>query len=198
MFNRIMYALVVLALLFSIISVSTPSTPAFANGNRPETGWNGVWQTSWTIMEYGSFKTFQFNMTLTQSGSTVTGTSDYYGWSLNGTVSGNSLTGTWSAPSLPPVWDSNTNTQIAAPHISGEVQLTLDPSGISFNGIFKGEYHYTWDPRFVVTGVKSSYTPPPTPTPQPPPPPPPPTPTPTPIPIPTPIPTPIPGPTPTP
>src|SRR4030042_4768358 len=107
MFKKIIYALVALALLFSIISFSTPSTPAFANGSRPETAWGGVWQTSWTIMEYGEINTPQFNLILSQSGSTVIGTSDYYGWSLNGTVSGNSLTGTWSAPHLPPILDSS-------------------------------------------------------------------------------------------
>jgi hypothetical protein len=170
MLKRIMYALGLLALLFSAItSFSTPSTSALAQGTRPEGGWNGVWQTSWTIMEYGEFKTHPVNMTLVQSGSTVTGTSNYYGWSLNGTVSGNSLTGTWSAPDLPPIWDSTQNMYIAAPHIFGQVQLTLDPSGISFSGIFKGEYHHTWDPRFVVHGEKVGYTPTPTPPPPPPP-----------------------------
>jgi hypothetical protein len=159
MFRRIMYALGVLALLGSIITLSTPSRSALAQGYRPETGWSGTYQTSWTIMEYGVFNTHQFDMTLTQSGSTVTGTSNYYGWNFNGDVSGSSLTGTWSAPSLPDIWDSSQNMYISAPHKSGELQLTLDPSGNSFSGIFKGQYHWDWDPRFVVTGVKTGYTP---------------------------------------
>ena len=179
MLNRIMYVLGLLALLFSIASFSTPSTPVCAEDMRPEGGWNGVWQTSWTIMEYGSFKTYQFNMTLVQSGSTVTGTSDYYDWSLNGTVSGNTLTGTWSAFDLPDVWDPVTNTYISAPHKSGQLYFTLDPSGRTFTGLFKGEFHWvtdvsdptTWDQRFVVYGEKSGYAPTPTPTPTPPPPP---------------------------
>ncbi len=159
MFRKIMYALGILTLLCSIIAFSTSPSPASANGSRPETGWSGTYQTSWTIMEYGKFNTYQFEMTLTQVGGTVLGTSNYYGWNFNGDVSGSSLTGTWSAPSLPDIWDSAQNMYISAPHKSGEVQLTLDPSGTSFSGIFKGQYHWDWDPRFVVTGVKTGYVP---------------------------------------
>jgi len=174
-----MYALGLLALLVSIVSFSTPFPTVYAQDTRPETGWSGAWSTSWTIMKYGEFKTYEFNMTFVQSGSTVTGTSDYYSWSLNGTVSGNTLTGTWSAPDLPPIWDSSQNMYIADPHTAGQFYFTLDQSGRTFTGIFKGQYHWvpdisnpaTWDQRFVVRGEKSGYTPTPPPPPPPPPPP---------------------------
>jgi len=95
-------------------------------------------------MEYGEFQTYQFNMTLVQNDSTVVGTSNYYNWGLNGTVTDNKLTGTWAAD-LPS----------GAPHTFGQVQLTLDPKGTDFSGIFKGEYHGEWDSRFQVYGVKT-------------------------------------------
>jgi hypothetical protein len=147
--------LLILAVLLAL-SLMLPSTPAFANGSRPETSWSGNWQTSWTIMEYGKFNTYQFNMNLVQSGSSVTGTSNYYGWRLDGIVSGNTLIGTWSAPDLPPIPDPATGNYIAAPHIFGQVQLSINPAGTTFNGLFIGEYHYgLWDDRFVVYGEKT-------------------------------------------
>jgi len=133
--------------LITLITFSFPlsSACAVAKNMHSEMRWDGVWDTSWTIMEYGEFQTYQFKMTLVQTDSTVVGTSDYHNWTLNGTVTGNALTGIWAAD-LPS----------GAPHTSGQVQLTLDSSGIDFNGVFKGEYHPEWDPRFQVYGTKPS------------------------------------------
>jgi hypothetical protein len=152
--KRKIYAAGILILVMLLVcSFVLPSGLTMAAGGRPETGWNGTWQTSWTIMEYGKFNTYRLNITLSQSGSNITGIGNDYNWKINGTVSGNTLIGAWSAD-LPPVWDDNTGGYIAAPHTFGQLQITIDPSGASFNGMFKGEYHYNWDDRYVVTGEK--------------------------------------------
>ena len=139
------YAVGILALI-TLITFSFPLTSSctISNDVHSDIGWDGVWNTSWTIMEYGEFQTYQFNMTIVQTDSTVVGTSDYHNWRLNGTVTGsNTLTGTWAAD-LPS----------GAPHTFGQVQLTLGPKGIDFEGVFKGEHHSEWDSRFQVYGVK--------------------------------------------
>ncbi|MBN1689464.1 MAG: hypothetical protein JW901_00405, partial [Dehalococcoidia bacterium] len=110
-------------------------------------------------MEYGVINSYDLDMVFTQSGSQVTGTSDYYGWQLTGATSGNNLTGTWS---------NSWNNPDQHPHINGQVKLTLSSSGTSFSGLMIGQYHYgVWDDRFTVTGARSgSVTPQPiTPTP---------------------------------
>jgi hypothetical protein len=174
-------------LLFLIAGLAIPQVAAFADGGRPEAGLTGTWHTRWIIMEYGALDTYEFDMILTQSASQVSGTGNAYGWSIAGTLAGTSLTGTWSAASLP----------ANAPHTNGQFKITVDPSGYSFSGIFKGQYHYDWDPRFTVMGQRTSAPPQPTP-PNPQPPLVPPTPTPTPTPTPAPMPTPTPTPSPTP
>ncbi|GAH59895.1 unnamed protein product, partial [marine sediment metagenome] len=90
--GRRTYAVGILALI-TLITFSFPLTSActIANDVHSEIGWDGVWNTSWTIMEYGEFQTYQFKMTLVQTDSTVVGTSDYHNWRLNGTVTGNTL-----------------------------------------------------------------------------------------------------------
>ncbi len=151
-----------LALLFLIGWLIFQPMSANAQGGRPEAGWSGTWHTRWSIMEYGGINSYDCDMVFTQSGSQVKGTSDYYGWQLTGTVSGNNLTGTWS---------NSWNNPQQHPHIAGQVNLTLNSSGASFSGLFKGEFHWQWDDRFTVTGSRSgAVTPqpvPPTPTPQP-------------------------------
>ena len=143
--GRITYAVRVFALI-ALITLSFPLASAcgIANDVHSEIGWDGVWDTSWAIMEYGEFETYQFKMTLVQTDSRVVGTSDYHSWRFNGTITGNMLTGIWAADL--PSW---------APHTAGQVQLTLDPKGTDFDGIFKGEYHREWDSRFQVHGVKT-------------------------------------------
>jgi hypothetical protein len=142
--GRRTYAVGILALI-TLITFSFPLASGCSIGDDvdSEIGWDGVWNTSWTIMEYGEFQTYEFEMTLVQTDSTVAGTSDYYSWRLDGTVTGNTLTGVWAAD-LPS----------GAAHTFGQVQLTLDPKGIDFDGIFKGEYHPEWDSRFQVYGAR--------------------------------------------
>ncbi|MBR0599867.1 S-layer homology domain-containing protein [Sinanaerobacter chloroacetimidivorans] len=73
--------------------------------------WAGEWETNWG------------NMTITQTGSKVTGTYTYDEGRINGTVSGNVLTGTWSeAPSYAPPGDA------------GEVEFVMSEDGKSFTG----------------------------------------------------------------
>lgn len=124
-------------------SLLTPSRIDASDG-RPEGGLSGNWHTVWTIMEYGGMKTYEFDMYISQSGSQVTGTSSYYNWSINGNLSGTRLTGNWAA-SLPQ----------GSPHVRGQFDFIIASSGYSFNGIFKGEYHYTWDSRFTVVGTRT-------------------------------------------
>jgi len=128
-----------------VLVILLPATPLSADGYRPESNWSGTWHTTWTIMEYGGINSYDFDMVFTQSGSHVTGISDYYGWQFTGTTSGNELTGTWSN-----TWN---NPQLH-PHINGEVKLTLNSSGTAFSGIFKGQYHWQWDDRFTVEGSR--------------------------------------------
>jgi len=140
------FILRLLPVVFLVSSIVLPAMPVSADGTRPEAGWSGTWHTRWTIMEYGTINSYEFDMVFTQSGSQVTGTSDYYGWQLTGTTSGNKLTGTWSN-----TW----NNAQQHPHIAGQIDFTLSSSGTSFSGLFKGEYHYQWDDRFTVTGTRS-------------------------------------------
>ncbi|MDD5648161.1 MAG: hypothetical protein PHY03_04430, partial [Dehalococcoidia bacterium] len=159
------FILKLLPVLLLISSIVLPGIPVSADGTRPEGNWGGTWHTTWTIMEYGTINSYEFDMVFTQSGSQVTGTSDYYGWQLTGTTSGNNLTGTWSN-----TW----NNPSQHPHVNGQVKLSLNSSGTAFTGLFIGEYHYgVWDDRFTVTGTRSGSVTPqpitPTPTPTPPP-----------------------------
>jgi hypothetical protein len=111
------FMLRLLPALFLISSIVSPAIPVSADGTRPEGNWSGTWHTTWTIMEYGVINSYDLDMVLTQSGSQVTGTSDYYGWQLSGATSGNNLSGTWSN-----TWN-NPNQH---PHINGQVKLTLN------------------------------------------------------------------------
>jgi len=133
-------------IVFLILSTVWPAMPVSAEGYRPEAGWSGTWHTRWTIMEYGGINTYEFDMVLTQSGSQVAGTSTYYGWGFNGTASGNNMTGKWA---------NNMNDPQQHPHTFGQLNFMLDSSGRSFSGLYKGEYHYQWDPRFTVTGART-------------------------------------------
>jgi hypothetical protein len=135
-----------LPIVFLVLSAVLPAMPVSAEGYRPEMGWSGTWHTRWTIMEYGGINTYEFDMVLTQSGSQVTGTSDYYGWGLAGATTGNNLTGTWA---------NSMNDPQQHPHTFGQINFTLDSSGRTFSGLMKGEYHYQWDPRFTVTGART-------------------------------------------
>ena len=134
--------------------------PATGEYGRPEAGWRGSWHTRWTIMEYGSMGTYDLDMTFQQNGSQVSGNSPSYGWQFTCNVSGNSITGTWS----------NTMDPQQHPHTFGQFNFTLDSSGRTFSGLYKGQYHYQWDPRFIVIGERadSGLQPQPQPQPQPP------------------------------
>lgn len=75
------------------------------------TGWSGSWSTDWGTM------------TLSQSGSTVTGTYEHDSGKIQGTVNGSTLTGRWSeAPSY------------AGPRDAGTFTWTLSADGKSFSG----------------------------------------------------------------
>jgi len=160
---RSAYFLRLLPVIFLISSIILPAMPVSADGTRPEANWGGMWHTRWTIMEYGTINSYDLDMVFTQSGSQVTGASDYYGWQLTGATSGNDLAGTWSN-----TW----NNPDQHPHINGQVKLTLNSSGTSFSGLMIGEYHWgQWDDRFTVTGSRAGSVIPqpitPTPPPQP-------------------------------
>jgi hypothetical protein len=79
------------------------NTPRFWNGVRvpattapmtaaPELPWSGTWNTTWTE-ESGEYSEI---VTLTQTGSTVTGTYETGSDMFQGTVTGNKILGTWS------------------------------------------------------------------------------------------------------
>lgn len=101
--------------------------------------WAGEWTTSWG------------DMTLTQTGSKVTGTYTYDQGKISGTVSGNILTGTWSeAPSYAP------------PHDAGEVEFVMSEDGKSFTGKWRygseGDWG-NWDGGIRKTDVILASTP---------------------------------------
>jgi hypothetical protein len=62
-------------------------------------------------------------MVLTQQGAQVTGTYDFNGGRIVGTVNGRTLTGTWTEePTRQP------------PDLAGDMELTLSDDGMSFTG----------------------------------------------------------------
>lgn len=161
--RRISRILYIISALISIFPLLVFPYTVQGQGTRPEGSWGGTWHTRWSIMEYGVINSYELDMVFTQSGSQVTGSSDYYGWQLTGSASGNNLTGTWS---------NSWNNPNQHPHINGQVKLTLSSSGTSFSGLFIGQYHYgIWDNRFTVTGTRYGSVAPqpitPTPLPQP-------------------------------
>jgi hypothetical protein len=92
-------------------------TPAQVTGHD----WNGRWKTNYA------------GLTLTQTGSHVTGTYGFMGESMEGTVSGNTFTGTWKNPS----YDASTNT--------GDMELTMAADYNSFTGRWRFGFEGDWD-----------------------------------------------------
>jgi hypothetical protein len=78
------------------------------------TAWNGSWDS-----DFGTLK-------LTTSGSSVSGTYDYLGGKVTGTVSGNTLTGTWSEQDT-----------YQPPNDAGDLQFTFNS-----DGSFSGQWRY--------------------------------------------------------
>ena len=75
--------------------------------------WTGRWSTNWGVV------------TLTQTGSTVTGSYPHDSGKISGTVSGSTLTAHWSeSPSY------------AGPDDAGPVVLTISKDGKSFSGLW--------------------------------------------------------------
>jgi hypothetical protein len=96
-------------------SSGTASPPGAGAGPAGVCAWTGTWSTAWG------------QMTLTQSGSSVTGNYPHDQGRVTGTVSGNALTGTWSeSPSYRP------------PSDAGDMQLTMAADCNSFTG----RWHY--------------------------------------------------------
>jgi hypothetical protein len=80
----------------------------------PKSNWSGTWDTDWG------------EMTLVQTGNTVTGEYTHDSGKISGTVSGNKLIGTWSeSPSYNP------------PSDAGDVEFTLSANGNSFDGSWR-------------------------------------------------------------
>jgi hypothetical protein len=92
-------------------------TPAQATG----CDWNGRWKTNYA------------GLTLTQTGSQVTGTYGLMGETMEGTVSGNTFQGTWKNPS----YSASTNT--------GDMELTIAADCNSFTGRWRFGSEGDWD-----------------------------------------------------
>jgi hypothetical protein len=82
---------------------TVPATPAAATAAPAETtntvavpaapSWTGTWNTSYSVKEYGHVSEL---ITLTQSGSSVTGAYHFSNGTINATVQGDTLAGTWA------------------------------------------------------------------------------------------------------
>lgn len=144
--NRIFRYIHTLVLIVTLIGISINPVMVAAQGLRPEASISGKWYTVWTIMEYGKMNTYDFYMTLTKTGNTVTGDSDFNNWKFTGTMVGDNLTGTWSC--------TFGNVSTEHPHLNGQFTGVFDSAGTNFKGLFKGQYHWTWDERFTVIGKK--------------------------------------------
>lgn len=104
----------------------TPSPVPPVGGGAIASAWSGRWETSYGTMQ------------LTVSGTTVTGTYDFDGGRITGTVTGNRLVGTWSQiPSFAP------------PSDAGDMEFTLSADGQSFTGRWRygstGEWTNDWN-----------------------------------------------------
>src|SRR5438552_12871066 len=76
-----------------VVGVALAAAPVSA-GRAAANTWSGTWSTSWSGSTSGTT-----TMTLTQSGASVTGTYDYHGGKIAGTLSGNVLKGSWTETS---------------------------------------------------------------------------------------------------
>lgn len=91
-------------------------------GPAPTCDWTGTWDTNWDDMD------------LSQVGNEVTGTYDYQGGRITGTVSGDMLTGTWSEePSYKPTKDA------------GDMELTMAADCNQFEGRWRYGSSGGWD-----------------------------------------------------
>ncbi|MBR5091313.1 MAG: Ig-like domain-containing protein [Ruminiclostridium sp.] len=94
--------------LFSLLIAAVIAMTAMCiSSSAANYSWTGTWETNWN------------DMTLTQSGSTVTGSYAYKGGKISGTVSGNTLTGTWT----------QTNAK-------GKFKFVMSSDGKSFSGSY--------------------------------------------------------------
>lgn len=99
----------------TILIVATLAACLFAaTATAQALNWNGVWLTNWG------------DMTLTQSGSTVTGSYTWDQGQVSGTVLGDTFSGTWTeAPSRVP------------PSDAGDLSLDMSRDGMSFRGYWR-------------------------------------------------------------
>lgn len=111
-------AILVLALC---LGTGLPFGQTVAAADLGNYSWTGDWSTNWG------------DMTLTQTGSKVTGTYTHDQGKISGTVSGNTLTGTWSEdPSYSP------------PSDAGEVEFVMSEDGKSFTGKWRYGSEGSW------------------------------------------------------
>ena len=91
--------------------------------------WNGTLQATATSFSWaGRWETNWGALTLTQSGTTVTGSYTHDGGKITGTVSGTTLTGTWSE-----------GPTFAGPNDAGPLVFKLGADGKSFSGLWNYE-----------------------------------------------------------
>jgi hypothetical protein len=141
--------LVLLALATCLVALAIPFDSA---GRTQARTWSGTWNTLWG----GSSTT----MTLTQTGSSVSGGYTWDNGAIKGTVQGDLLTGTWT----------ETPTR-APPNDAGEIRFTLGPAGRSFTGQWRyGKAGDPWKPwsgtcasGACLTNTPSAAKPPPAP-----------------------------------
>ncbi len=106
-------------------ATATPVPTATPTPTTVSCNWSGTWDTEWDTM------------VLVQTGNNVTGTYEYQGGHINGTVSGNKLTGTWSeSPTYSP------------PDDAGDVELTISVDCNSITGQWRygttGGWNGSW------------------------------------------------------
>ena len=75
-------------ILKGFLALVIPALLLIVSNCHAQTTWTGTWDTSWSG---GGAR-----MHLTQNGNRVTGTFEYKGGTIDGTISGNRLTGRWT------------------------------------------------------------------------------------------------------
>ena len=127
---RIISRRILVILAISLIIVILAGCLA-CNGSIPSGSNDNIWSGEWDTEQWGK-------MTLQQNGNKVTGSYEWDGGKIAGTVSGNMLKGTWSeSPTYQPENDA------------GDFEFTLSPDGNSFTGRWRygsgGDWDGDWD-----------------------------------------------------
>ena len=118
----------------STITGAAP-TPTPTPAQAGPCDWSGRWKTNWA------------GMSLSQTGSQVSGTYGLMGERITGTVSGNTLIGTWSdKPSYSPPTDA------------GDVEFTMAADCNSFTGRWRYGSEGDWDGRWTGTRIDAAPT----------------------------------------